>query len=66
MKPSTLYLGDDVYVTYQSGLWKLFTFNGVQETNVIWLEPDVLASFMKLVQSHSKGGETDADNRRQT
>jgi len=36
------YLGDGVHVKEENGMVKLFTSDGLRETNTIYLEPDVV------------------------
>ena len=47
---STAYLGDGVYVAIDSGDVVLTTSDGRSVTNLIVLEPDVLAAFLAWVE----------------
>jgi hypothetical protein len=38
------YLGDAVYVEIERGMFKLTTSDGMEDTNTIYLEPDVFAA----------------------
>jgi hypothetical protein len=40
------YLGDGVYVAIERGMLKLYTSDGISETNVIFLEPSVMDALM--------------------
>ncbi len=46
-----VYLGDGVYVQCENGMLKMWTSDGVRETNVIYLEPDVLTRFDMYVKA---------------
>lgn len=44
------YLGDGVYVTTDRGMVKLYTSDGLSETNVVYLEPEVLRAFLRWAE----------------
>lgn len=46
-----VYLGDGVYVEVESGMIKLTTENGIEDTNTIYLEPEVLTKFLQYIDS---------------
>jgi len=48
---SKQYIGDGVYVDVENGMIKLTTENGIEENNTIYLEPEVLASFLNYVET---------------
>lgn len=52
MPDNEVYLGDSVYVNRSSetGLIVLYTHNGVERTNVIWLEPSVVEALLKWLK----------------
>jgi hypothetical protein len=43
------YLGDGVYLNQSDGMIELTTSNGVRDTNIIYLEPEVLSEFLKYL-----------------
>lgn len=48
------YLGDGVYIEETArapGMLKLYTSNGIEETNVIWLEPEVIEALILFLES---------------
>ncbi len=48
-KKQILYLGDGAYVEYtKGGEFMLYTSNGIQITNTIYLEPAVMESLYKF------------------
>jgi hypothetical protein len=48
-----VYLGDAVYARVVDGEMTLYTSNGIEETNVIVLEPEVLARLEDFVLQHT-------------
>jgi hypothetical protein len=50
--PKKTYLGDSVYAEIQHGCILLTTENGNPDdpSNKIWLEPEVISSFLKFVE----------------
>lgn len=52
MKDKT-YIGDQVYVTYDGYHVILTTENGIATTNQIYMEPEVLAAFIKWAKNLS-------------
>lgn len=44
------YLGDGVYVEFEDEMIKLTTENGIETTNIIYLEPDVYSNLIKWVE----------------
>jgi hypothetical protein len=49
------YLGDGLYAEFDGWQIRIFAHNGVNSTNVVFLEPDVLAAFLRYVEK-LKGG----------
>jgi hypothetical protein len=57
------YLGDQVYADYDGFHVTLTTENGIQTTNIIYLEPAVLQAFnVWLARVRPKPADTPADN----
>lgn len=48
MKPKT-YLGDAVYAEWKNGILVLTTEDGIQATNAIYLEPEVIDALLKYL-----------------
>lgn len=47
------YLGDGLYVEIVSGqMVRLFTNDGLRDTNEVFLEPEVLTNFLKYVDKY--------------
>lgn len=44
------YLGDGCYVELDRGMVKLTTSNGTEDTNTVYLEPEVLAQFLRWLE----------------
>jgi hypothetical protein len=44
------YLGDGVYVRQEPGRIVLTAEDGVRETNIIYLEPEVVAAFLAYIK----------------
>jgi hypothetical protein len=44
------YLGDGVYVGIERGMIALYTSNGRETTNMIYLEPEVLGAFLRYLE----------------
>jgi hypothetical protein len=44
------HLGDGVYVSIENGMTRLTTENGVETTNEIFLEPEVLRAFLNYLK----------------
>lgn len=57
------YLGDAVYAEYEAGELRLWTTNGIEVTNEIFLEPEVFAA---LLQFHKKASEAVRTEQRST
>lgn len=49
IKTSKAYLGDGVYAEYDGFAIELTTENGIEKTNSIVLEPEVITSFINYV-----------------
>ncbi len=49
------YLGDGVYADTQFGSVKVSTENGVEETNVIILEPEVARALVEYIERVEEG-----------
>lgn len=49
------YLGDGVYVGVERGMLALYTSNGREKTNTIYLEPEVLAALLRYIERLKKG-----------
>ncbi|AGT12075.1 hypothetical protein SEA_NIEBRUSAYLOR_103 [Mycobacterium phage NiebruSaylor] len=50
--PGATYLGDGLYVTRDSwGQIELFAHNGLNKTDRVFLEPEVLARFVNYIDS---------------
>lgn len=49
---NVVYLGDSVYVARSSARDSivLYTHNGIEKTNVIWLEPSVVEGLLKWIK----------------
>lgn len=47
MTREPIYLGDGAYADMENGMVRLSTCDGIGETNVIYLEPAVLRSFLR-------------------
>lgn len=45
------YLGDAVYVEFNGYHVKLTTFDGIEDTNTIYLEPEVLDALLMFIKS---------------
>ena len=55
MNPTRTYLGDSVYAEMENGMIRLSLFNGIQERDVIYLEPEVYAALVTWQRSlHGK------------
>jgi hypothetical protein len=44
------YIGDGVYVSIENDMTRLTTENGVETTNEIFLEPEVLRAFLNYLK----------------
>ena len=44
-----VYLGDGAYIEFDGYAFKLSTSNGIYDTNVIYLEPEVMTKFIDYV-----------------
>lgn len=42
-----VYLGDGVYISFDGDQYRLTTENGIEETNVIFMDPDVVRRFLE-------------------
>jgi len=49
------YLGDGLYVAYDGWQVELFCHNGIERTNAVYLEPDVLARFLEYAKAIPSG-----------
>lgn len=47
MSDRKAYLGDGVYVDIERGMFKLTAENGVEETDTIYMEPEVYIAFKR-------------------
>lgn len=45
------YLGDGLYAAMEGAMVKLYTSDGFRETNVVFLEPEVLTAFLRWLES---------------
>lgn len=50
-----VYLGDGLYAEFDGWQVRLYAHNGISYTNEVFLEPDVLAAFVRYV-TRLKGG----------
>lgn len=50
--PDALYIGDGVYADVERGMIRLTTEDGEQVTNTIYLEMDVVSSFLEWILKH--------------
>lgn len=41
------YLGDGLYMNWEGDILVLAAYNGIEVTNVVYLEPEVLASLLQ-------------------
>ncbi len=48
------YLGDGVYAEADDGILKLTTENGLEATNTIYLEPEVVQKLLGFIYSHNE------------
>lgn len=44
------YLGDGVYAGVEDGMVRLTTENGLEASNVIWLEPEVVVALLRYLR----------------
>jgi hypothetical protein len=51
-----VYLGDGLYASFDGFQIELFAYNGVEKTNIVYLEPSVLKSFEAYVKSIRERG----------
>ena len=47
----TVYLGDGAYAEYDGWGFTIFASNGLERTDSVYLEPEVLASFQKFIDA---------------
>lgn len=47
----TIYLGDGLYASHDGVQIRVFSHNGIHETNVVYMEPLVLENFEKWVEN---------------
>ncbi len=47
---SRIYLGDQVYAELDLDMIKLFTWDGLRETNIIFLEPEVVENLLQYIK----------------
>jgi hypothetical protein len=45
------YLGDGLYVSWDGWQIRLYAHNGVEATNEVFLEPEVLVAFLRYTQN---------------
>lgn len=45
------YLGDGLYASWDGWQIRLYAYNGVRATNEVFLEPAVLAAFLRYAQN---------------
>lgn len=48
--PAPVYLGDGLYAEFDGWQVRLYAHSGVSHTNEVFLEPDVLVSFLRYVE----------------
>jgi hypothetical protein len=47
---SQQYLGDGVYADFDGYAVRLYTSDGIEKTNTIYLEPEVYLAFVKFIK----------------
>jgi hypothetical protein len=50
MADNRAYLGDSVYADFDGFMIKLYTNNGCEDENIIWLEPDVVTMLLGYIK----------------
>lgn len=50
MTKKTAYLGDGAYAAHDGERVKLYTSDGISETNVVWLEPEVAQALVRFLK----------------
>lgn len=58
------YLGDGLYAAYDGYMVRLYASNGMQVTNEVWLEPEVLESFKIFMKKIEKGAPCNPSSRK--
>lgn len=53
--PDARYLGDGLYADIENGMIRLTAENGMEATNTVYLEPEVLAEFHRWLDDLKKG-----------
>ena len=48
------YIGDGLYADFDGWQIELYAYNGVNKTYVVYLEPDVLVTFLRYVENLKK------------
>jgi hypothetical protein len=48
MNTTAQYLGDGCYAEWEHGLLKLTTSNGIETTNTVYLEPEVITRCLSI------------------
>ena len=48
------YIGDGLYADFDGWQIELYAYNGVNKTNAVYLEPDVLVAFLRYVENLKK------------
>ena len=51
MEQDDVYLGDGLYASFDGYQIELYASNGIQKTNQVYLDPHVLAAFLRYVES---------------
>lgn len=59
MGEHTSYLGDSVYVDIESGMFRLYTNNGLGPENIIFMESEVFEAFKSYAERIKKTKPTD-------
>ncbi len=52
-RPTADYLGDAVYAELENGYLKLTTEDGTRASNIIFLEPSVVAALKRYMEKHN-------------
>lgn len=54
MNKDDVYLGDGLYASFDGWQIELYAWNGEEKNNHVYLEPTVLAAFLRYVESLKK------------
>jgi len=49
-KPERTYLGDGLYCDDEGYALKVFASNGIETTNTVWIEPDMLTALIAFAR----------------